>query len=308
MTYSVSSLLLSVAVAAGASEPSTSGPQQPASTAEQSSTEMEVASGLLKLIEQVDVPAREAGVLAAVKVREGQMVEQGEALAQIVDTEARIAAERAEIELEIATKNAENDVNTRFARKSVEVAGAELRRSEQSIRKHPKSISDSEMDRLRLVVERAELEVEQAEHEFEIAGFTRQIEENECRSAEEKVERHRITAPISGMVVQVNRRRGEWVEPGESVLRILRLDRLRAEGFLGARHLSGDVDQWQTTLTVDLPGEPDAKLPGKVVFVSPEIDPVNSQVNVWVEIDNEELRVRPGMRAKMTILVPSPGR
>jgi len=304
--------LLSIALA-GAAPPS-SHAAQPAASVKQASkrgagqapTEIEITSALVKLIEQVDVPAREAGVLAAVDVREGQMVEEGEVLAQIVDTEARITVDRAKIELDIATKNAENDVNIRFGAKSVEVARAELRRSEESIQKYPKSISESEMDRLRLVVQRAELEVEQAEHEFQVAGFTRKIKENECRSAEEKVERHRITAPISGMVVQVNRRRGEWVEPGENVLRILRLDRLRAEGFLDARHLSGDADDWRATLTIDLPGDPGAKLPGKVVFVSPEIDPVNSQVNVWVEIDNEALRVRPGMRAKVTIRVPPP--
>jgi macrolide-specific efflux system membrane fusion protein len=110
------------------------------------------------------------------------------------------------------------------------------------------------------------------------------------------------------MVVQVNRRRGEWVEPGEMVVRILRLDRLRAEGFLKARYLSGDVEDWRVTLTVDLPGRPAAELPGEVVFVSPEIDPVNSQVSIWVEVDNEDLRLRPGMRAKMTIVVPAPER
>jgi len=308
MVRSAALFLLSIAVAGAAPPPSTSPSSRLAAPAKQARREIEIASALVTLIEQADVPAREAGVLAAVNVCEGQMVEEGEVLAQIVDTEARIASDRAKIELDIAAKNAENDVNTRFAAKSVEVARAELRRSEESIRKYPKSISESEMDRLRLVVQRAELEVEQAEHEFDVAGFTRKIKENECRSAEEKVERHRITAPISGMVVQVNRRRGEWVEPGENVLRILRLDRLRAEGFLDARHLTGDADDWQATLTIDLPGGAGAKLPGKVVFVSPEIDPVNSQVNIWVEIDNEELRVRPGMRAKMTILVPPPER
>jgi len=318
MARSAALVLLSIALAGAAPSPSHAAQPaaQPDASVKQASkqpperapTEVEIPSALVKLIEQADVPAREAGVLAAVDVREGQMVEEGEVLAQIVDTEARIAADRAGIELDIATKNAENDVNTRFAAKSVEVARAELRRSEESIRKYPKSISESEMDRLRLVVQRAELEVEQARHEFEIAGFTRKIKENECRSAREKVERHRITAPIGGMVVQVNRRRGEWVEPGEHVLRILRLDRLRAEGFLDARYLAGDADDWQATLTLDLPGDPGAKLPGKVVFVSPEIDPVNSQVNVWVEIDNAALRVRPGMRAKVTIRVPPPGR
>lgn len=308
MARSAALLLLSIALAGAAPPPSTAPSARSGAPAKQAAEEIEIASALVKLIEQADVPAREAGVLATVNVREGQMVEEGEVLAQIVDTEARIASDRAGIELDIAAKNAENDVNTRFAAKSVEVARAELRRSEESIQKYPKSISESEMDRLRLVVERAELEVEQAEHEFQIAGFTRKIKENECRSAEEKVERHQITAPISGMVVQVNRRRGEWVQPGENVLRILRLDRLRAESFLDARHLAGEADDWRATLTIDLPGDPGAKLPGRVVFVSPEIDPVNSQVNIWVEIDNEELRVRPGMRAKMTIVVPPPER
>ena len=275
------------------------------SAPEPAATEIEIPAALIKLVEQVDVPAREAGVLATVNVREGQMVEEGDVLARIVDTEARIAEERAAIELEIAQKSAENDVNVRFANKSVDVAKAELRRSLESIEKYAKSVSDSEMDRLRLVVERAVLEVEQAQYEFEIAQFTRQIKQNECQSAQEKTKRHEIVAPISGVVVQVKRRRGEWVTPGEDVVQILRLDRLRAEGFLNVRYLSDDMEDWRVELTVDLPGEPGVQLPGEIVFVSPEIDPVNSQVNIWVEIDNQDLRLRPGMRAKMTILVPA---
>jgi multidrug efflux pump subunit AcrA (membrane-fusion protein) len=271
----------------------------------QSTAEIEIPSALVKLIEQVDVPAREAGVLAAVDVREGQMVEEGDLLARIEDTEARIAQEKARIDLQIARENAENDVNIRFANKSVEVAKAELRRSTESLEKYPKSVSESEMDRLRLVVEKSVLEVEQAEHEFKIAGFTRQIKENEHRAVEEKVKRHQIAAPLSGVVVQVNRRRGEWVEPGEAVVRILRLDRVRAEGFLDARYLGRDPPSWKVTLTVDLPDEPGAEFPGEIVFVSPEIDPVNSQVSIWVETDNEALRLRPGMRAKMTIVMPA---
>jgi multidrug efflux pump subunit AcrA (membrane-fusion protein) len=267
---------------------------------------IEIPSALIKLVKQVDVPAREAGVLAAVNVVEGQMVEEGELLAQIVDTEARIAEATAKSDLEIARRNSENDVNTRFAKKSVEVAKAELARSTESIEQYAKSISDSEMDRLRLLVERVGLEVEQAEREFEIAGYTRQIKESAYEAAREKVERHRITAPLSGVVVQVNRHQGEWVEPGEMVMRILRLDRLRAEGFLDVRYLRHDLREWQVKLTVDLPGAAGAEFPGKVVFLSPEIDPVNSQISIWVEIENKDLRLRPGMRAKMTIVVPPP--
>jgi multidrug efflux pump subunit AcrA (membrane-fusion protein) len=262
---------------------------------------IEVPAMLIKLIEQVDVPAREAGPLAAVHVREGQMVQEGQPLAQIEDAEARTAQQRAKLEMEIARANAQNDVKTRFARKSVDVAKAELRRSAESNEKYSKSISESEMDRLRLLVEKGTLEVEQAEHEFRVAGLTQAVKENEHLAAQQKAERHKIAAPLAGVVVQVGRHRGEWVKPGDVVLRILRLDRLRAEGFLPLRHLSPDLQGRSVKLAVDLPDRPGAVFSAKIIFLDPEIDPVNAQVRIWAEVENNQLSLRPGMRAKMII-------
>ena len=278
--------LVALAVAAEAPEPS--GP-------------VEVSSMLLRLIEQGDVPARESGALAGVHVVEGQMVAEGAAIAEIDDAEARIAEDRAKIEWETARANAANTVNVRFAKKSVEVAEAELRRSTESNERYRKAVSESEMDRLRLVVEKGRLEVEQSEHEFRVAGFNQQVKENEHRAAQQKVKQHKITAPLAGIVVQVLRHRGEWVKPGEVVVRILRLDRLRAEGFVKTEHWSEDLQGRQVRLVGDLPKAPGAEFPGKVVFVDPEIDPVNAQVRVWAEVENRELRLRPGMKARMVL-------
>ena len=74
----------------------------------------------------------------------------------------------------IAQANATNDVNLRCARKSLEVAKAELQRAELSNENFAKSVSDSEMDRLGLLVQRSTLEVEQSEHQQTIAGLTLQ--------------------------------------------------------------------------------------------------------------------------------------
>ena len=63
---------------------------------------MVLESVVVTLIEQVEVPAQEAGLLAKVAVREGQTVNPGDLLAQIDDTEARLKLKRAEIELETA--------------------------------------------------------------------------------------------------------------------------------------------------------------------------------------------------------------
>ncbi len=284
-----SSSLLLVALMAACAEP-----REAAGT-------IEVPSMVLRLVEQADVPAREAGVLASVNVVEGQMVKEGAVLAEIDDTEARIAEERARIECEMAKVAATNTVHVRFARKSADVAQAELRRSAESNEKYPKSISDSEMDRLRLVVEKARLEIEQADYDTRVAAFNQTIKESDYRGGQQKVKQHKIIAPLSGAVVQVHRRRGEWVKPGEVVVRILRLDRLRAEGVLKIEHWSDQLQGRPVRIWVDLPKSPRAEFSGKIVFLDPEIDPVNAQVRIWAEVDNTGLRLRPGMRATMAL-------
>ena len=77
---------------------------------------VEVDSALLRLIEQVDVPAQEAGVLLELSAREGDTVAEGALLGKIKDTESLLARDRAKLELDIARRKAENDVSVRFAR------------------------------------------------------------------------------------------------------------------------------------------------------------------------------------------------
>ncbi len=272
-----------------------------ASAGESAAGRIEVPSVLVQLIEQVDVPAQAAGVLTDVKTQEGRMVKQGDLLAQVMDVEARHKETQAKTELDIARLNAENDINVRFAKKSAEVAKAELQRALKSIERFPSSISGSEIDRLKLTVERAVLEIEQAERDFLIAAQTQRVKEDALKLASHQVQRYKIVAPLDGVVAAVNRSRGEWVDAKDAVLRILRMDRLRAEGFLKAKDLRRDLQGCQITLTVDLPDGAGARFSGRITFVSPEIDPVNLQVRVWADVENVGLRLRPGMRARMSI-------
>lgn len=262
--------------------------------------DVQVSAVLVKLIEQVEVPAREAGVLASLAVREGEMVKSGAPLAQIEDTEAQFAKRAAAVELLAARKQAESDVKVRYAKKSLEVAEAELRRAVDSRKRLPESVSQSELDQLRLVVDRSSLEIEQAQLELELAQAARELKEVELQSAEHDIQKRKIVAPLAGFIVEVNRHRGEWVEPGQTILRILRLDRLRAEGLVNAQAVTGDLLGRRAKLSVTLDGKPQ-EFVGKIVFVSPEIDPVNGQVRVWAEIDNPQLSLRPGLHGSMAI-------
>lgn len=262
---------------------------------------IEISSAVIKIAEEVAVPASEAGVLASVAVKEGQFVEEGQALAGILDKDIRLKVERTSLEAEIALRKFNNDLNIRFAKKSTDVAKAELARSLETNERFPKTVSNTELDRQRLLVEQGELETKQAEHDQEIAGLTHQIRDNEHRTAQDELSRRTIASPLKGMVVEVHRHRGEWVNPGETVARVVRMDRLRAEGFLAAKHARLDLVGSKVKLKVVGPDGKNIEVPGEIVFVSPEIDPLNAQVRVWADADNSELKLWPGMQATISL-------
>ncbi len=142
-----------------------------------------VDSVVLRLLEEAEVPAQEAGVVTSVAVREGQRVKQGELLTQIDDEVPRLAAEAVQAQYDIARAKAANDVRRRFAKKSLEVSQAELQRSMESIERFAKSVSQSQLDVERLTVQKNQLESEQADHEHEVATLEMKAQENELTAA-----------------------------------------------------------------------------------------------------------------------------
>ncbi|WP_417390596.1 efflux RND transporter periplasmic adaptor subunit [Gimesia sp.] len=279
--------------------------QQPLRAADDKSTvrsELQIDSVLVSLIEEVEVPAREVGQLNMIQVKEGKTVEKGAVLAQIEDSEAMLLLQQAKLEYEMARLKAANDVDLRFARKAHEVANAELQRAEDSIKKYPKSISKTELDRLKLTSEKSELEIEQAAEERKTTQLEASLKQNAEQIASLAVQRRKVVSPINGMVVQILIRNGEWVRPGDTVLRILRLDRLRAEGLINASRLQEqDLQDRPVTLVVNPGTKQSMEFQGKISFVSPEINPVNNQTRVWAEIENPDLKLKPGMRASLII-------
>ncbi len=267
--------------------------------------EIRIDSAQLTLIEQADISASESGLLSNVQVREGQMVESGEVLAGVDDREARILRERAMTELKLARSAAENDVTVRFAKLAAAVAKAELLRAQESNEKFPKSVSATEIDRLKLLADKAELEIEQAELSLNQAQLALDVKAHDLEKATLALERRQLKAPFPGMVVQSKKHRGEWVEPGTPVMRLIRLDRLRAEAFLSAKGLPQNLVGRKVLFVVQTSSADSPKHEGELVFVSPEVDPVNGQVRIWAEIDNQDLKLRPGQTASL-IIGPAP--
>ena len=84
------------------------------------------------------------------------------------------------------------------------------------------------------------------------------------------------------------------MEPGERIFRIVSTKRLRAEGFVNAAHVKGDLKGRTVVLKPQSAAASETAFYGKVVFVSPEIDPVNEEVLIYADVDNANSRLRPG--------------
>jgi macrolide-specific efflux system membrane fusion protein len=260
-----------------------------------------IESALLRLTQQIDVPARAQGQLMSMSVAEGDAVKQGVQLAQIDDDEPRLAQKKAAIELELQKEKVNNDVAIRTAQKTIEFHRRESDRLQQAAKRLPGSVSASELEEHRFNAAQAELKLEDAQHDHQIDVQTMSLKSLEVELGKHNVAIRRITAPVSGVVVEILKHPGEWVEPGEKVLRIVSIDKLRAEGLVNVNKLPPKLVGAPVTISINLPGKGITTFKGKVVFVSPEVSPINNQTRVWAEIDNSSRLLRPGLRPQMTI-------
>lgn len=264
--------------------------------------DVQIESVVVNLVAEVEVPALEAGPLIELSARDGTRVQSGDLLARIDDRDAALDAVRTQIALEHALAQAENDVKLRLAKQALKLAELELKRAEDANRTLERVVSSVQIEKLQIEVETAQLEVEQAIKDLATAQRAVAAAKNELEIAQRGVERRRIVAPIEGVVVDGRRRLGEWVEPGATVLRIVRDDRLRAEGFVDVRLVTTPLVGQPAELVVALgDGGPRSVFRGTVTFVSPEVNPINFQVRIAAEFDNRDGRLRAGLPARMTV-------
>lgn len=263
--------------------------------------EVRIESSILTISESAQVPAPHAGVLREVRVREGMRLKRGEAIARIDAREQAMHADVVRQDLEAARLESQSDIRVRLAKKENKVAEAELQRATSVNDELPNTVSAKEVDRLRLALERTELEIEHAGFENDLLKSKLKRIEADLALAQHLVDRMQIASPVAGVVAEVHKRTGEWVDAGEPIARVVRVDRLRIEGFVGvAEALSGLVGR-PVSIEARLPDGAIIPASGQVVFVSPEAEPVDAKVRFWAEIDNRDYRLRPGLTARVVI-------
>jgi multidrug efflux pump subunit AcrA (membrane-fusion protein) len=267
-------------------------------------TDIEISS-----IEDQSVPSSDAGVLVKMKVREGDRVTKDMELARVDDREAQAQLTVKSKDYAVAKQEADSDVNIRFNEVTAGVAKQAHKRLLEANKGAKGTVSEIEVLRAELEFKKAELGIEKAEQEHTSNALTADAKKAEVDAANVGVSRRILRAPFDGVVIRVFRHEGEWVSPGDPVVQIVRVDRLRINGNVAAAEWGpADIDGRRVTVAVTLPRGRVEKVPGRVVFVSPVVALDN--LPVWAEIDTPMVGGKPlvhaGLKATMTIHVNQP--
>ncbi len=238
-----------------------------------------------ELIEDVEIPAKESGVLTAIMVKEGDAIVSKQVLALMDDERAAMAKEEYQLNFDKATNLATDQNEILAAQRKLSLMQAEFTRAQRLRSKG----SESEFNYQRTLYQKeiAEIEVQTARNKQMLASLDAKAQAVGVRAAMATIERHKIKSTLNGNVFEKLKDTGEYVQAGETILRIGRMDKLQITGQVDSKLLNPtEIEGCRATAFVELAGGESVAFDGQVSFVSLETNA--DTFGIKVEIDNRK--------------------
>jgi len=199
---------------------------------------VEVSDCLVRFADEVEVPSLESGRIAEIAVKLNQRVNHDEILARLDDRTLKIRRRASSLRLDHARHAAADDVERKYAETALAEAKAELDSNRSIYNDVNGAVPMSHLRRLRLAVERGELEVAQAEKRQRELNVEVQLREADLAMLDDQIENLQISSPLAGTVVEITRSSGEWIEKGQPIATVAKLDRLHIHALVREDQLS----------------------------------------------------------------------
>jgi multidrug efflux pump subunit AcrA (membrane-fusion protein) len=264
-----------------------------------------VVTGLVKVADQIKLPAKEPGVLVHLAVKEGSQIRAGQEIGKIDDSEPQMQKKAANYQLRAAVERYSNDVDIRYAEAASAVAKADYEMLVESNRLAEKSVAQTEVRGKKLEWDKAVLLAEKSRHERELAKYEAWTKKAEVEAADMAIQRRLIKAPFDGVVEELSRKQDEWVNPGDTILKLFRLDTMQVEGAVAqSQYDPHELHGCQVTVEVEMARGRKETVQGRLTKVS-SIIRGDGMYNVRAEVANHQEHgswmLRDGLPATMTI-------
>jgi len=132
--------------------------------------------------------------------------------------------------------------------------------------------------------------------EVELSAADLIIRTEEMKQAGDAVAKCRVTAPFSGTIVEKFVEAHQYVRTGEPLMRLVNAQDLEVEAIVPSDWLSWLGPQSPFTLSID---ETMQQMPGHVIRIVDEVDPVSRTIKVIGKLDNAHETLLPGMSGSL---------
>jgi RND family efflux transporter MFP subunit len=108
-----------------------------------------------------------------------------------------------------------------------------------------------------------------------------------------------IKSPFPGIISDIMISKGEKITINQEILKIVNLQTIYLKGFA----LESEIKHLKKGIGVRIKFDsfPDRYFYGTIASVSPEIDPQNKTISIYVDVDNKENLILPGMHAEIDV-------
>jgi membrane fusion protein, multidrug efflux system len=260
---------------------------------------------LVKLQDDVKLAGKEGGVLVQLSVKEGSQVRAGEVIGKLDDSQPQAQKDAAQAGYNAAYKKWQDDVEIRYSKAAADVAKADYDQLIETNRMAEKAVASVDVRKAKLDWERSVLAIEKAQHDQVLAQYDAFTKQAELKAAQLAIDRRTIRAPFDGEVVTINRHQEEWVGPGDTILRLVRLDAMYVEGALDRTlYDPHEVAGCDVTIDVEMARGRKEQTQGRISYVSSEVRG-DGKYQVRADVANRQEHGRwllaDGMKATMTI-------
>lgn len=250
-----------------------------------SQARIDVDTCSVHLIDDIEIPAKESGVLTELKVKEGEAVPANKIIGTIDQTLLQIERERAEAKLDVAREMASNTSTVDVARKKYSLAKHEYEVAARLASKGSKS--NQERMRARYSMEASAAEVMEAKMRQREAQGQARIEEVNLKQIRQMINNSQVVTEFDGQVLEIFKHPGEWVNKGEPIVHFARIERVWVEGTVSADECNiQDVMGQKTIITLKQAGGETVTFNGTIVSIPLKMEAAGSRFRVKAEVEN----------------------
>lgn len=248
-------------------------------------------TGTLAPKQSAAVSTQISGLVAAIPVKEGTMVKQGQLLVLLdsKDSQAQLAKSQ--------TKITQTQFTIQQTKTALDDATKDLNRYQELYAAG--GASAKQLESYKTAWTNAKLNYDAA------VKATMPSAQEEAKIASLTLDKSRIVSPIDGMVVAVTANIGENVQPGAALVTVVNTSVLELTGNIGEEEVSClNVGQKCDIAADAVPGK---SFPAQVSFVSPISLASGSSFPVRLQVDNNAGTLRAGMNASASISINQSG-